>query len=99
LCARAGIDFTHLAWLLAHGEPVPAATARQGVRWSRLSTDLPTSLREITRGHLGVLEYLRSLRGPRERAIFARDDPLPGLLEFPLLASVLGRRLVRGTGV
>jgi hypothetical protein len=39
------------------------------------------------------------LRGPREHAIFARDDLLPGLLELPLLASVLARRLARGSGV
>jgi predicted ATP-grasp superfamily ATP-dependent carboligase len=69
------------------------------VRWSRLSTDLPTVVSEIRRGRLSVRDYLRSLRGPRERAIFARDDPLPGLLELPLLASVLARRLVRGSGV
>ena len=99
LCARAGIDFTYLAWRLARGESVPSSTARTGVRWSRLSTDLPTVVTEIRHGRLSVREYLRSLRGPRERAIFARDDPLPGLLELPLLASVLARRLVRGSGV
>jgi D-aspartate ligase len=99
LCARAGIDFTYLAWRLARGEPVPGGTARLGVRWTRLSTDLPTAVKEIRRGRLGLREYLRSLRGPRERAIFARDDPLPGLLELPLLVSVLARRLVRGDGV
>jgi D-aspartate ligase len=99
LCARAGIDFTYLAWQLAHGEAVPASTARSGVRWSRLSTDLPTAVKEIRRGRLSVRAYLRSLRGPREHAIFARDDPLPGLLELPLLASVLARRLARGSGV
>lgn len=99
LCARAGIDFTYLAWRLARGEPVEPGTARAGVRWSRLSTDLPTVLTEIRHGRLSLREYLRSLRGPRERAIFARDDPLPGLVELPLLASVLARRLVRGGGV
>jgi predicted ATP-grasp superfamily ATP-dependent carboligase len=99
LCARAGIDFTYLAWQLAHGETVLAGTARSGVRWSRLSTDLPAVVTEIRRGRLSVQDYLRSLRGPREHAIFARDDLLPGLLELPLLASVLARRLARGSGV
>jgi D-aspartate ligase len=99
LCARAGVDFTYLAWRLARGESLPASTARAGVRWSRLSTDLPTVAREIRRGRMSVRDYVRSLRGPRERAIFASDDPLPGLVELPLLASVLARRLVRGSGV
>jgi D-aspartate ligase len=99
LCARAGIDFTWLAWLLARDEPVGAATARSGVRWTRLSTDLPTALREIARGRLTLRDYARSLRGPRERAIFAADDPLPGLAELPLLAALTAKRILRGNGV
>ena len=99
LCARAGVDFAYLAWQLAHGEEVLPSRARPGVRWTRFTTDLPTAFSEIRRGRLSARGYLRSLRGPRERAIFARDDPLPGLLEVPLLASVLARRLARGTGV
>jgi predicted ATP-grasp superfamily ATP-dependent carboligase len=92
LCARAGIDFTWLAWLLARNEPVPAASARAGVRWTRFSTDLPAAAREIGRGRLSARAYLGSLRGPRERAIYASDDPLPGLCELPLLAAGLARR-------
>ncbi|HEV7640860.1 MAG TPA: ATP-grasp domain-containing protein [Gaiellaceae bacterium] len=99
LGARAGVDFAYLAWRLARGETVPASTPRPGVRWTRLSTDLPTVLQEIRRGRLSVRDYLRSLSGPREHAIFARDDPLPGLLELPLLASLVARRLVRGSAV
>jgi predicted ATP-grasp superfamily ATP-dependent carboligase len=96
---RAGVDFPYLAWRLARGEAVEPGRARAGVRWVRLSTDLPTALKEIGRGRLSPLGYLRSLHGPRERAIFARDDPLPGLLEGPLLAYVAVRRLLRGSPV
>jgi predicted ATP-grasp superfamily ATP-dependent carboligase len=39
------------------------------------------------------------LRGPLEGAIFAGDDPVPGLVEVPLLASILARRLLRGGAV
>jgi predicted ATP-grasp superfamily ATP-dependent carboligase len=99
LGARAGVDFAYLAWLLARGETVPVSTPRPGVRWTRLSTDLPTVLQEIGRGRLSVRDYVGSLRGPREHAIFARDDPLPGLLELPLLASLVARRFVRGGAV
>jgi D-aspartate ligase len=95
LCARAGIDFTWLAWRLARGEPVEQTRARSGVRWTRLTTDLPTAAREMRAGRLSLADYMGSLRGPRERAIFARDDPLPGLLEVPLLASVVAGRLLR----
>jgi D-aspartate ligase len=99
LCARAGVDFTWLAWRLARGEPVGSARQRDGVRWTRLTTDLPTAAKEIAARRLSVRDYLGSLRGPRERAIFASDDPLPGLLEVPLLASLVAARRLRGSPV
>jgi D-aspartate ligase len=98
LCARAGVDFPFLAWQQAHGEPVPELHGRPGVRWVRLSTDLPTSVKQILRGRMSPLAYLRSLRGV-DGAIFASDDPLPGLVELPLLARVLVRRLRSGRPV
>jgi predicted ATP-grasp superfamily ATP-dependent carboligase len=94
LSARAGVDFPYLEWRLMHDLPVAEMRGRPGVSWMRLSTDLPTAAREIVRQRLTVGEYLRSFRGRRERAIFAYDDPLPGLCEMPLLAFLVGRRLV-----
>jgi predicted ATP-grasp superfamily ATP-dependent carboligase len=99
LCQRAGVDFPYLAWRLARGESVPQAQSAPGFRWLRLSTDLPTSLREMARGRLTPRTYLASLRGPRESAIFARDDPRPGLSELPMLVGVLARRLLHGDAV
>jgi D-aspartate ligase len=95
LCQRAGVDFPYLARCLALGEPVPASNVQIGVRWSRLTTDLPSSLGEILAGRLGVGEYLRSWRGPRESAVFARDDPWPGVTEVPMLVGILPRRMLR----
>jgi D-aspartate ligase len=99
LCGRAGVDFPYLAWQLARGEPVAAARGKTGVRWVRHSTDIPTSLREILRHRLSAREYLTTLRGPVENAIFARDDPKPGLYEYPMLVSTLARRLTQGREV
>jgi predicted ATP-grasp superfamily ATP-dependent carboligase len=95
LCGRAGVDFPYLLWRLVHGQPVPALKGRAGVRWVRMCTDLPTALREMGSGRLSLIHYLRSLAGPIESAIFAYDDPLPGLFELPLLAYVAGKRLLR----
>jgi len=99
LCGRAGVDFPHLLWLLVSGEPVPQTSARTGVGWLRLTTDTPTVLKELAARRLPLRDYLRSLRPPRERAIFAWDDPLPGLAELPLVALLLVRRLLGGEGV
>jgi predicted ATP-grasp superfamily ATP-dependent carboligase len=99
LCARAGVDFPWLLWLLISGRPVPRVRARPGVGWLRLTTDTPTAIRELVARRLPMREYARSLRSPRERAIFAWDDPLPGVAEVPLMAYVLARRLLGGGAV
>jgi predicted ATP-grasp superfamily ATP-dependent carboligase len=93
LCARAGVDFPWLFWLALRGEELPEAQARAGVRWVRLSTDLPTAVKEILHRRLPAGAYLSSLRPPHEGAIFARDDVRPGLVELPLLVRTLVRRL------
>ena len=99
LGAAAGMDFPWLMWLLASGRDVPQVDARVGVRWLRLSTDLPMAVREIVHRRMSAVSYVRTLLPPKESAIAARDDPVPGLLELPLLAGVLVRRLARGDGV
>ena len=82
---RAGVDFVELLWRQLHGEALAPVSGRAGVRWVRGSTDVATCARELIAGRLGPRSYWESLRGPRERAMFAVDDPLPGLLDAPLL--------------
>ncbi len=96
LCGAAGVDYPYLLWLLTIGEPIPATKAAVGVRWVRMSTDAPTAIREVLRGRLSLREYLRSIRPPLAPAIYASDDPLPGVLETPLLAYLVGKRLFSG---
>ncbi len=81
----AGVDFPYLLWRIMQGEEVPEVCGRAGVRWIRMATDLLAASAGIRSGHLSPLAYLQSLRGPIESAVFAVDDPLPGLLELPLL--------------
>jgi predicted ATP-grasp superfamily ATP-dependent carboligase len=90
---RAGIDFPYLMWLQSQGKPVLQCHARTGVGWLHLSRDLVAALLEIRRGTLSAGSYLRSLCGPKEFAVFAADDPLPAILELPLLAVRLIQRM------
>jgi D-aspartate ligase len=86
LGARAGIDFPYLLWRMTMNEPVTEQKARTGVRWMRVSTDLPAAIHEMLRGRLSVAAYLRSFRAPIQFAMFASDDLLPGLMDLPLFA-------------
>ena len=81
----AGVDFPYLMFRDQIGSPVEEVHARPGIRWIRLSTDIPNALRDIGAGRLRPGEYLRSLRGVNTEAVFSIDDPLPGLFEIALL--------------
>ncbi len=92
LGAAAGVDFPALLMRDQLGEPVAPLTARPGIRWIRLATDVPNALRDARRGDLDVRAYLHSLRGVDAEAVWSRDDPLPGLLELGLLPYLAVRR-------
>jgi len=92
LSKRAGVDFPYLLWLLATGQPVPHLRGRAGERWVHLSADLRVAIEEILGGRLSWWDYLRSIRGPLESALFSWDDPLPGLFDLPLFAYAAGKR-------
>jgi predicted ATP-grasp superfamily ATP-dependent carboligase len=92
LCQRAGVDFPYLAHQLARSRTVPRTRARAGVRWLRLTTDVPTSVREILRGNLKLGPYLRTVLSPHDSAVFALDDPWPAVFEVPMLARTFLRR-------
>lgn len=92
LGASAGVDFCHLLWKLKWLQPVPELQARGGVRWVRFAPDFFLAMGAIMKGELVLFDYLRGLRPPIETAIFALDDPIPALCEFPALFYLLCKR-------
>ena len=86
LGGRAGMDFPYLLWKMLQGKQVREQTAPAGVRWVRMSTDVPAAFQEILRGRLNLREYVASMRGPLQFALVTADDPLPGLMDLPLFA-------------
>jgi predicted ATP-grasp superfamily ATP-dependent carboligase len=95
--AADGMDVLRALYLDMTGQEVPPGTPQEGRRWLVEPLDLASSLAYRRRGDLTVGEWLRSLRGVRETAWFAADDPLPflalwgWLLADWLPARVLGR--------
>jgi len=81
----AGVDFPYLLYADQIGESLDPVRARPGVNWIRLVTDLPTGMLEILKGRLRWREYWQSLRSADVEAVFAREDPLPGLVELALI--------------
>jgi D-aspartate ligase len=92
LCERAGVNFPALWCDLLRGREVQPVEGRIGVRWVRMATDVPTVMREIAMGRLGLGAYLASLRAPLAHAILASDDFLPVFVDVPILAGISLRR-------
>jgi len=98
LGARAGVDFAYLQFLTACGEKVADVRARSDVHWVRMNPDLAMAFFDIARGRLSLGQYLRWLGPPIETAIFTRDDPVPALLELPLMIRLQLKRLLKPNG-
>ena len=81
---RAGVDFPFLLFSDQVNEPVESCRGKPGIRWIRLLTDLPVGFVGVLTGRIDPSEYLRSLHGYHEEAVFSREDPLPGLMELVL---------------
>jgi D-aspartate ligase len=86
LGARAGVDFPYLAWRQALGQSVSPGRAKTGIGWMHASRDIMAAYREFSRGALTVSDYLAGFRQPLVFANFALDDPLPAIVELPVLA-------------
>jgi D-aspartate ligase len=101
-----GVELLMSAYHDALGEALPDALEQRfrGVKWIYWRHDLQAALVRARRGELSAGEWLRSVRGPKIEAVFARRDPLPfvadvvntsgaviGAARRRLAAAVLGR--------
>lgn len=92
LGAAAGVDFPLIQWQIAHGERVAMQRGRCGVGWCHASRDFAAVCQLIVRGVAVPASRGASLR-QLVFAAFAADDPLPGLVDLPVvLVRVLSRR-------
>lgn len=85
IAIRAGLDLPYLAYADAVGKEVTIGQVRDGVKWVRLLTDIPTVGTEIRHSRLTIREYLESMRGSKEFAVLSLTDPLPFVMEFFLI--------------
>lgn len=78
-----GIDLPSIAYQDAVGEPVEEPqTFREGVKWIDLHGELKRYWAQRRSGGPGLGQLLRSWRGDRCFAFYARDDPLPAILDI-----------------
>lgn len=92
LGTHAGVDFPSLLYRDQLSRPVETCRGRPGVSWVRLLTDVPTGLLDVAAGRLPLTDFWRSLRNYHIEAVFNREDPVPGLVEFALIPYLTVKR-------
>ena len=85
IAIHAGVDLPYLAYADAVGKEVPVGPVREGVKWVRLVTDVPTAVLEILAGRLTVRQYLASMSGDTKFAVLSLSDPLPFVADLLLI--------------
>ncbi len=81
----AGVDFPYLLYADQVGTAPQPVRAQSGITWTRLITDVPVGLLEVTQGRLRPGQYVRSLLSTSTESVFCRDDLVPAAVEIALL--------------
>lgn len=89
---RAGVNFAHILYKDMLDEKIEINSFRQGVKWVRVITDLPTAVRELLKGNLKLKGFFNSLKGEKEFAVFSWSDLLPFIAELFLLPYLWRKR-------
>lgn len=84
LAKAAGVNLPFILFKLMIGDRSLNSKPRHGVKWVRFITDVPTVLKEIAGGRMTFGEYVHSLNGEKEFAVFSTKDPLPFFAELML---------------
>ena len=98
LCEACGVDMPLLMRDLVLGKVITPGKLNPEYRWIHVMRDLLAGFQLISRGHMALGAYLKSLHRRLVFATFAWDDPLPAILELPLtLYRFLDRRFPAGS--
>jgi len=86
LAIRCGVDFPYLLYEDLKGENFKLRTFfKENVKFIHIYTDLGVAIMEILKGNMTLREYLSSLKGEKEFAVFSFNDPLPFIAETLML--------------
>ena len=92
LGTHAGVDFTGLLYADQLSEKVVPCRGLPGFSWVRLLTDLPTGCLDVAAGRLRARDFWHSVRNAHIEAVFAKEDPMPGLVECALIPYLAVKR-------
>ena len=93
LANKLNINLIDLMARYLNGEEVRPSISRQaGIAWVERLTDTYVVLGEILKGRMTLGEYLKTMRMPKESAVWSLKDPLPALMYLILSPYLLIKR-------
>ena len=85
LAKAAGINLAYILFQHMIGQNVEVTRTIESVKWIRLITDIPTVLKDLFAMKIKNKDYINSLKGKKEYAVFSLKDPLPFFMEFIMI--------------
>ncbi|MCQ6962316.1 hypothetical protein [Methanolobus chelungpuianus] len=86
LAIRCGVDLPYILYSdMIKNETITVDSFKVDIKWYHFYTDSAMVLREILNSRMSIKEYLSSVKGEKELAVFSTDDPLPFIAETLLL--------------
>jgi len=85
LAIGAGVDLPYILYQDMIGEEIDVQHPVKDFKWVRLITDIPTVFKEIINGRMKIKDYLASMKGKKEFAVFSLNDPLPFFAEAMMI--------------
>jgi predicted ATP-grasp superfamily ATP-dependent carboligase len=92
IALRAGVNLPYMLYLDMINRSVIKESFKEGIKWVRLVTDLPTAASEIIKGRMGLKQYIRSIHGEKEFAVYSCNDPMPFFGELLMLPYLWKKR-------
>ena len=92
LAIAAGVDLPYMLYQDMIGQQIKTSTALKDVKWVRLTTDIPTVFTEIIKGNMRISDYIATMKGKKEFAVFSLEDPLPFFIEMAFIPYLWKKR-------
>lgn len=92
LAKECGVDYAKMMYKYVNGiEQSYPTTYKVGVKWRNALTDFVFGMQAIIRGYVTIKEYVASIKGKINRAIWSWDDIMPGLI-FPFMTLYIAKK-------
>lgn len=79
-----GVELLGTMYADAFDLPLPSARTQRnvGAKWIYLRQDLQSAAVRMARGELTPRQWMQSIAGPKQYAVWSRDDPMPLAAEY-----------------